>query len=166
MNRAKIPVREYEQLAKQFNPVKFNAEEWVRIAKNAGQKYIVITSKHHDGFAMYGSKASKYNIVDATPFKRDSIKELAAACKKHGLKLGFYYSQTQDWHQPDGDGNTWDFKNPNFAKYFREKVIPQVREILTQYGPVAELWFDTPKGISKERARNWWTWSMACSPTA
>src|SRR5450756_2344188 len=82
MNRAKIPMKEYEQLASQFNPVKFNAEEWVKVAEDAGMKYIVITSKHHDGFAMYGSKATRYNIVDATPFQRDPIKELAAACAR------------------------------------------------------------------------------------
>ena len=89
MNRAKIPVKEYEQLATQFNPVKFNAEEWVKMAEDAGMKYIVITSKHHDGFAMYGSKVSKYNIVDATPFKRDPLKELAAACAQaqHQVRL-------------------------------------------------------------------------------
>src|SRR6266849_5291845 len=91
MNRAKIPVAEYEQLAKQFNPVKFNADQWVAVARSASAKYIVITSKHHDGFAMYGSKVSKYNIVDATPFHRDTIKELAGACQKAGIKLCFYY---------------------------------------------------------------------------
>src|SRR5213080_4085569 len=87
MNRAKIPVTEYEQLAKQFNPTKFNAEEWVKMAEDAGMKYLVITSKHHDGFAMYGSKASPYNVVDATPFHRDPMKELSAACKKAGIRL-------------------------------------------------------------------------------
>src|SRR5262249_47427986 len=97
MNRAKIPVAEYELLAKQFNPVKFNADEIARIAKDAGMKYITITSKHHDGFAMFRSAASPYNIYDATPFHRDPLKELAAACQKYGLKLCFYYSQTQDW---------------------------------------------------------------------
>src|SRR6476661_2335041 len=97
MNRAKIPVAEYELLAKQFNPVKFDAEAWVQMAQDAGMKYIVITSKHHDGFAMYKSAVSKYNIVDATPFKRDILKELAAACAKRGMRLGFYYSQSQDW---------------------------------------------------------------------
>jgi alpha-L-fucosidase len=90
MNRARIPVAEYEQFAKQFNPVKFDAEQWVQIAKNAGMKYIVITSKHHDGFAMFGSKVSKYNIVDATPFGRDPLKELAAACQKAGIRICFY----------------------------------------------------------------------------
>ena len=156
MNRAKIPVTEYELLAPQFNPVKFNAEEIVRIAKNAGMKYIVITSKHHDGFAMYRSKASKFNIVDATPFKRDPLKELADAAHKAGIKLGFYYSQTQDWHEPDAVGNDWDFPDEskkNFAKYLEEKVKPQVTEILTNYGPIGLIWFDTPRNISREHAQ-------------
>jgi alpha-L-fucosidase len=156
MNRARIPVGEYEQLAKQFNPVKFNAEEWVQLAKDAGMKYIVITSKHHDGFALYGSKVSKYNIVDATPFKRDALKELAAACAKHNMPLGFYYSQAQDWHDPNGAGNSWDF-GPNdkkdFDKYLREKAEPQVRELLTEYGPVALVWFDTPQMMDAARAQ-------------
>jgi alpha-L-fucosidase len=154
MNRAKIPVKEYEQLAKRFNPVQFDADAWVAVAKNAGMKYIVITSKHHDGFAMYGSKASPYNIVDATPFKRDPMKELAAACQRAGIKLGFYYSQTQDWHEYDAVGNTWDWPEPDakkdFSKYFEAKCKPQVKEILTGYGPLAEIWFDTPRNISKE----------------
>ena len=148
MNRAKIPVGEYEQLAGQFNPVKFDAEEWVRLAQDAGMKYIVITSKHHDGFAMYGSKVSKYNIVDATPFKRDVLKELADACAKHGMRLGFYYSQAQDWHEPNGAGNTWDFgpdEKKDFDQYLRGKAEPQVRELLTGYGPVCLIWFDTPR---------------------
>lgn len=156
MNRAKIPVKEYEQLAPQFNPVKFDADEIVRIAKNAGMKYIVITSKHHDGFAMYHSKASRFNIVDATPFKRDPLKELANAAQKAGIKLGFYYSQTQDWHEPDAVGNDWDFPDEskkNFAKYLEEKVKPQVTEILTNYGPIGLIWFDTPRNISKEHAQ-------------
>src|SRR2546425_964344 len=156
MNRAKIPVAEYEPLARQFNPVKFNADEWVAVAKSAGAKYIVITSKHHDGFAMYGSKVSKYNIVDATPFHRDPIKELAGACQRGGVKLCFYYSQTQDWHEPDGDGNTWDWPDVNkkdFARYLDEKVKPQVRELLTNYGPIGLIWFDTPRVITKEQSQ-------------
>jgi alpha-L-fucosidase len=156
MNRAKIPVVEYEQLAKQFNPVKFNAEEIVRIANNAGMKYIVITSKHHDGFAMYHSKVSKYNIYDATPFKRDPLKELATAANKAGIKLCFYYSQTQDWYEPDAVGNDWDFKDEskkNFRKYLDEKVIPQVTELLTNYGPIGLIWFDTPRNITKEQSK-------------
>lgn len=156
MNRAKIPVTEYEQLTGRFNPVKFNAEEIVRLAKNAGMKYIVITSKHHDGFAMYHSKVSKYNITDATPFKRDPLKELSDAAQKAGIKLGFYYSQTQDWHEPDAVGNDWDFKDDskkNFQKYLDEKVKPQVTELLTNYGPIGLIWFDTPRNITKEQSR-------------
>ena len=107
--RRAVPVKEYEKLAARFNPVKFNADEWVKLAKDAGMKYIVITSKHHDGFALFKSKASPYNIVDATPFKRDVLKELADACARGGIRLGFYYSQSQDWYEPNGAGNTWDF---------------------------------------------------------
>jgi alpha-L-fucosidase len=155
MNRAKIPVKEYELLAQQFNPLKFNAEDIVKLAEDAGMKYIVITSKHHDGFAMYHSRVSNYNVVDATPFKRDVLKELADACAKHGMKLGFYYSQAQDWHEPNGAGNTWDFgidSLKNFDQYLRDKAEPQVKEILTEYGPVCLVWFDTPRMMSKERS--------------
>jgi alpha-L-fucosidase len=156
MNRGKIPVKEYEQLASQFNPVKFNAEEWVKLAEDAGMKYIVITSKHHDGFAMFGSKVTKYNIVDATPFKRDPLKELAAAAARHNIRFGFYYSQAQDWHEPNGAGNNWDFP-PNdqkdFDQYLRSKAEPQVRELLTGYGPVCLIWFDTPQLMSAERSQ-------------
>ena len=156
MNRAKIPVKEYEQLAQQFNPAKFKAEEIVKLAEDAGMKYIVITSKHHDGFAMYHSKVSKYNVVDATPFKRDVLKELADACAKRGMKLGFYYSQAQDWHEPNGAGNTWDFgvdSLKNFDQYLRDKAEPQVKELVTEYGPVCLIWFDTPRMMNKDRAQ-------------
>ncbi|HUE83160.1 MAG TPA: alpha-L-fucosidase [Pyrinomonadaceae bacterium] len=155
MNRAKIPVNEYEQLAPQFNPVGFNAEQWVKLAKDAGMKYIVITAKHHDGFAMYDSKTSPYNIVAATPFKRDPLKELAMAAQKADIKLCFYYSQTQDWHDPDAVGNDWDFPDEskkNFSRYFEEKVKPQVRELLTNYGPIGLIWFDTPRNITREQS--------------
>ena len=156
MNRAKIPVKEYEQLAAQFNPVKFKADDIVKLAEDAGMKYIVNTSKHHDGFAMYHSKVSKYNIVDATPFKRDILKELADACAKRGMRLGFYYSQAQDWHEPNGAGNTWDFgidSLKNFDQYLRDKAEPQVKELLTEYGPVCLIWFDTPRMMNKDRAQ-------------
>ena len=155
MNRAKIPVKEYEQLAKQFNPVKFNADEWVRLAKDAGMKYIVITAKHHDGFALFESHASLFNVVDATPFRRDVLKELARACQKQGIRLGFYYSQSQDWHEPNGAGNTWDFgpdSLKNYDEYLIGKSLPQVRELLMNYGPVALVWFDTPRMMSGDRA--------------
>jgi alpha-L-fucosidase len=156
MNRAKIPVREYETLASQFNPVKFDADAWVQLAQDAGMKYIVITSKHHDGFALFGSRASRYNVVDATPFKRDVLKELAQACAKRQMRLGFYYSQAQDWHEPNGAGNNWDFR-PNaekdFDQYLTSKAEPQVRELLTGYGPVALIWFDTPQLMTPDRAK-------------
>ena len=156
MNRARIPVGEYEQLAKQFNPVRFKADEWVQLAKDAGMKYIVITSKHHDGFALYDSKVSTYDVVDATPFKRDIVKELAAACARQGMRLGFYYSQAQDWHDANGAGNDWDFgpdEKKDFDKYLRTKAEPQVEELLTGYGPVALIWFDTPRMMTKERGQ-------------
>jgi alpha-L-fucosidase len=156
MNRAQIPVREYERLADDFNPVKFDAEEWVQMTKDAGMKYLVITAKHHDGFALFKSASSPYNIVDATPLKRDPIAELAKACKKAGIRLCFYYSQKQDWHHPDASGNSWDFPDrskQNFNKYMREKGLPQVREILTQYGPIGLIWYDTPQDITPAQAQ-------------
>lgn len=162
MLRAKIPVAEYEKLAEQFNPKKFDAEEWVRLAKLAGMKYIVITSKHHDGFAMFHSAASHYNIVDATPFGRDPLKELAEACKKHGIRLGFYYSQAQDWHEPGGTyagidrGEPhWDsnLKRDSLMNYINSKALPQVKEILENYGGLDILWWDTPVGMTEEAAQ-------------
>ncbi|PYQ44831.1 MAG: alpha-L-fucosidase [Acidobacteria bacterium] len=162
MNRAKIPVAEYELLAKQFNPVKFNADEWVQLAQDAGMKYMVITSKHHDGFALFDSKVSAWDIVDATPFKRDLLKELAAACQRKGMPLGFYYSQAQDWHENGGAGNNWDFgpdldpdgkELKDYDGYLRGKAEPQVRELLTSYGPVALIWFDTPRMVTSERGQ-------------
>jgi alpha-L-fucosidase len=156
MNRSQIPVRDYEKLASQFNPVKFNADQWVQMAQDAGMKYIVITSKHHDGFAMFKSKASTYNIVDATPFKRDVLKELADACARKGMRLGFYYSQSQDWHEPNGAGNDWDFgpdEKKDYDQYLRGKAEPQIRELLTGYGPVALIWFDTPRMMTGDRAQ-------------
>ena len=156
MLRARIPVREYEQLATQFNPVKFDAAAWVSLAKQAGQKYLVITSKHHDGFCMFDSKLTDYDVVDATPFRRDPIRDLAAECQRQGMRLGFYYSQTQDWHHPDGDGNEWDYdeSKKDFAGYLENYVKPQVRELLTNYGPVCLIWFDTPKRITEEQSRS------------
>jgi len=156
MFRTPVRVREYERLASRFNPVKFNADDWVRLAKDAGMKYIVITSKHHDGFALFASKVSQYNVVDATPFKRDILKELADACARQGMRLGFYYSQAQDWHEPNGAGNTWDFgpdEKKDFDQYLHAKAEPQVRELLTGYGPVALIWFDTPRLMTADRAQ-------------
>lgn len=153
----KIPRATYANLAKEFNPTKFNAEEWVKLAKAAGQKYIVITSKHHDGFAMFKSNVSSYNIVDATPFKRDVLKELADACRKHDMKLGFYYSQAQDWYHPGGAvkaNEEWDNTHiGDMNKYIDSIAVPQVREILKNYGDVAVLWWDTPMNMTKEMSQ-------------
>jgi alpha-L-fucosidase len=156
MYRARIPVAEYERLTEQFNPVRFDAAEWVSLARKAGQKYMIITSKHHDGFCMFKSDVTQYNIVDATPFGRDPMQELAAECQRQGLKFGFYYSQTQDWHHPDGDGNDWDYdeSKKDFAGYIEGYVKPQVRELLTHYGPIAVIWFDTPKGITAAQSQS------------
>jgi len=155
MKNARIPVLEYRGLARQFNPVKFNAKDFVATAKNAGMKYITITSKHHDGFAMFKSNASKYNIVDATPYGKDVIKALAEECQKQGLKLCFYYSQSRDWNEPNGLDNEWDFpKERNFQYYLDAKVKPQLTELLLNYGPIGLIWFDTPMTISKEQAQS------------
>ena len=167
MHRSQIPVREYEKLAARFNPVKYNPEEWVQLAQDAGMKYIVITSKHHDGFAMFKSTVSPYNVVDATPFKRDILKELADACKKRGMRLGFYYSQSQDWHEPNGAGNDWDFgadDKKDYDQYLRGKAEPQVRELLTGYGPVALLWFDTPRMMTGDRGKRFTDLVRALQP--
>ncbi len=155
MHDARIPVAEYAKFATQFNPIKFNADEWVAIARDAGMKYIVITSKHHDGFALFKSKASPFNIVDATPFHRDPLKELAEACRKQGIKLGFYFSQAQDWHHPGGAaiGGHWDkAQDGSMDEYIDKVAMPQAREILSNYGPLAVLWWDTPEGMTKARA--------------
>ncbi len=155
MLRARIPVAEYERLAGGFNPVQFDAAAWVALARAAGQRYLVITAKHHDGFCLFDSAVTDYDIVDATPFGRDPLKELAEECRKQGLRLGFYYSQTQDWHHPDGDGNDWDYDEArkDFAGYIERYVKPQVRELLTGYGPIGLIWFDTPKRITPEQSR-------------
>ena len=155
MNHGKIPVATYRQYAKEFDPVKFNADEWVSLAKQAGMKYIVITSKHHDGFAMFDTKASDWNIVQATPFQRDPLKELAAACRKYGVKLGFYYSQAQDWvNGGSASGGKWDpAQKRDMDDYIDKIAVPQVREILTHYGEFpAVLWWDTPIDMNRERA--------------
>lgn len=167
MFKARIPVDEYEALAEQFNPTEFDAEAWADLAVAAGMRYMIITAKHHDGFAMYHSSVDEYNIVDATPFDRDPIAELAQACAERGLKFGVYYSQAQDWHAPGGaiwkrpheggpdyGGAVWDERQEgDFDTYLRAKAVPQVRELLTDYGPIAVIWFDTPLDVmTEERA--------------
>jgi len=179
MNRGKIPVSEYQAFAREFNPVKYDPDAWVKMAKDAGMKYIVITAKHHDGFALFDSKATKWDIVDATPYGKDLLKPLADACRKYGIKLGFYYSQAQDWNNPGGaaarkvasegwanpdsatiDAYTdahsghWDPAQTakTMSQYVDDVAVPQVKELLTNYGDVAILWWDTPTGMTDEYA--------------
>ena len=164
---ARIPNAEYEPLAKAFNPILFDPDEWVNTACRAGMKYMVVTSKHHDGFAMYRSKVSKYNVYDATPFHRDVIGELAVACRRRGLRLGLYYSQDLDWNHPHGGGyvrpgtegkdrsNNWDFTDAfakDYAICFEEKIKPQVKEILSNYGDICLIWFDVPATITDDQS--------------
>ncbi len=148
--RANIPVDEYKEFANEFNPLKFDADAIAKLAKNAGMKYIIITSKHHDGFAMYDSDVCDFNIVDATPFGRDPMEELAIACKKEGLGFGFYYSQNQDWTTPGGRKGpavNAEGDSVSFHEYFYNKCIPQVNEITSRYGDMVLIWFDTPGGM-------------------
>ena len=167
-SKFQIPVAEYERLATAFNPVYFDADKIVSFAKECGMKYLVITTKHHDGFAMYHSKVDKYNVVDATPFGRDVVAELADACKKHGVKLGFYYSQDLDWHEQHGGGylsnhietagttwdNSWDFTGEkDFSICFENKIIPQIKEIMTNYGEICVAWFDMPMTLTQEQSQ-------------
>jgi alpha-L-fucosidase len=150
---AGIPIPEYKELAKRFNPSRFDAKAIVALAKDAGMKYIVITAKHHDGFAMYHSKADPFNIVDATPYGRDPMKELSAACKEAGIGFGFYYSHNQDWTFPGGGNGPQTDENgkpATFDDYFRNKCLPQVEEITSQYGPIELVWFDTPGKMPKK----------------
>ncbi len=160
MDRFEIPVKEYRELAHEFNPVRFNAKAWVQLAKATGMKYIVITAKHVDGFSMYHSSVSEYNIVDWTRFGRDPLKELADACTQEGIKFCFYYTHRQDYDDPGAYGNNWDYDNDamnrgkntewgddvfqkeKFRKYLEGKAKPQLRELLTNYGPVGLVWFD------------------------
>lgn len=161
----RIPGGEYASLAQAFNPVLFDADEWVRTAQDAGMQYLVVTAKHHDGFCLFHSRWDDYNTADGTPFHRDIIEELANACARHGLKLGLYYSQELDWHEPDGGGyrsghtncgvmswtNDWDYPDndhKDFTRCFEGKIKMQMEELLTQYGSLCLVWCDTPHEIT------------------
>ncbi len=158
MRRANIPVPEYRSYAQQFNPVKYDPDAWAALAAEAGMKYLVITSKHHDGFALFPSDVTDWDIADATPYGKDLIGPLADAARRHGLKFGLYYSQAQDWTHPGGakaglqDGEGWcDEHKGSFDKYLKQIAVPQTREILTRYQPDI-LWWDTPHLMNTERA--------------
>lgn len=167
-SKFQIPNAEYEKLATAFNPVYFDADKIVTFAKECGMKYLVVTTKHHDGFAMFHTKVDKYNVVDATPFGRDVIGELADACRRHDLKFGIYYSQDLDWHERHGGGylsnhietagstwdNSWDFTGEkDFSICFENKIIPQIREIMSNYGEICTAWFDMPMTLTQEQSQ-------------
>lgn len=152
MNTLNIPVQEYEDLAKQFDPVNFSADQITADAKRWGMKYLVFTAKHHDGFAMYDSKCSEFSSVKCSPCHRDFVRELKEACDKYGLRFGLYYSQSQDWNDPDGFRYFTDNKEKNFERYLERKCLPQIRELLSQYGRIDLMWFDTPMGITHEQS--------------
>jgi alpha-L-fucosidase len=146
MNNQKIPITEYEKLPPRFNPTEFDPAEWVALAKAAGMKYITITSKHHDGFQMFDSKVSDYNVADRTPYKKDVLKMLADECHKQGIKLFFYYSQL-DWHSPDyfprgGTGRTAGRPETGDWNKYLDYMDAQLTELLTNYGEIAGIWFD------------------------
>ena len=129
-----IPVEEYEKLAEQFNPTQFDADAFVKRAKEQwGMQYIVLTAKHHEGFAMYDSKVSDFNVVKATPYGKDILKQLQLACEKYGVRMGFYYSQAQDWDDPPGFMQHRDNSKKDFQIYLVEKCKPQVKELLDNY---------------------------------
>lgn len=159
MHSARIPSGEYKEYAHRFNPVKYDPKEWVKIAKEAGMRYIVITSKHHDGFALYPSDVTDWDVADATPYGKDLLGPLVNEAKKAGLKMGFYYSQAQDWNHPGGakarfqEGDGWDEAHKgDFDAYLANIALPQAREILTRY-PLDILWWDTPTWMNEERTR-------------
>ncbi|MEP7106496.1 MAG: alpha-L-fucosidase [Ferruginibacter sp.] len=155
MNRGKIPIDKYKPYAKKFNPVKYNPEAWVKMAKDAGMKYIVITSKHHDGFALFNSTVTDWDVVDATPYGKDLLEPLVEACRNQGMRIGFYYSQAQDWNHPGGaaSGGHWDKDQDGDMDVYLDRIaVPQVHEILTNYGELDILWWDTPQDMTPERA--------------
>lgn len=152
--RKKIPLADYRTYAPKLTLEKFDAKEYVRLAKAAGMKYIVFTSKHHEGFAMYDSAYSDYNVVNMGPSHRDPAKELAEAAREAGIKLCFYYSQALDWEDPDGVGNDWDYdpEKKDVQRFIDGKCKHQLKEILTNYGDLGLIWFDVPRGINRKQS--------------
>ncbi len=162
MHNFQIPFEEYSQLTKEFNPTRFNPDEWAELAQEAGMGYFVLTTKHHDGFAMFDSKVSEYDIIDATPYDKDIFGQLAEAFRKRGMKVGAYYSQDLDWSQPQGgvieSYNTWDYPVDEadyeiFDAYLHGKSLPQIEELATRYGGVDVFWFDFPRMVDSKRGK-------------
>ena len=190
MHRAKIPRMEYLEMCGNFNPVKFNADEWVKTAKMAGMKYIVAMPKHHDGFAMYDSKVSGYDIIDATPFDRDPMEELYIACQKHGLNFSVYYSHATDWLDGGDAGvadflesgkevelesqsqfwrtwpsNTWDPAPVSFTDYLETKAKPQMRELLEKFPGMQEIWYDVPRRMTRSQSFEFYKLAYEIQPS-
>ena len=155
MRHALIPKVEYEKFTGGFAPNGYDAEAWVQLARDAGMKYMVVTAKHHDGFALFDSKVSTWDAVDATPRQQDLLMPIVQACRKQGMPLGFHYSQAQDWWHPGGSryGEPWDDSQiGSFDKYLANIALPQIKELVTNYGPVASFFFDTPAQMNHVRA--------------
>ena len=182
---AEIPREEYAKLARQFNPVDYDAEAIAKLAYDAGMKYVVITSKHHDGFAMYDSKVSKYDIMDASPYRRDIVQELYDACKKYGLDFGLYYSHNIDWMDGHEGGydelvasglpiseraqrkagrNDWDPSPNTFSEYLEDKAYPQVKEILTKFPDMTTLWYDYGRYVTPDQSMNFYRLAYDLQP--
>lgn len=161
-NFGKISNKDYEKLAEDFKMASYDPENWVKMAKNAGVKYIVLTTKHHEGFCLYPSDYSDFD-VEMTPYKGDPLREYVEACRKYGIKVGFYYSHRQDWREEDAavmrneyDGHYGKPKSavvPNLDRYIREKAIPQIKELLTKYGQIDILWYDTPFDLTRKQSQ-------------
>ena len=148
-----IPAAEYEALADRFDPIHFDADAIARQAKRWGMRYICFTAKHHDGYALFDSASDPYNSVQRAARPRDYVAELAAACRTHGLTLCLYYSQAQDWHHPDGYRAYRDNSAIDFRRYLDSKCLPQLHELLTNYGDIGMIWFDTPMGMTLAESR-------------
>ena len=184
MYSARIPRARYLEVAKTFNPVGFNADEWVKTAKDAGMRYIVAMAKHHDGFALYHSKVSKYNIYDHTPFKRDPMAELYEACQRHGIRMGMYYSHSIDWLDGGDSGNAqynaanpdkpketraanlWDPAPVSYVDYLENKAKPQMREILTNFPNLLEIWYDYPRFMNRRQSFEFYKLAYDYQPQA
>lgn len=182
MYHAQIPREEYKNLCMSFNPVKFNAEEWVKAAKMAGMKYIVAMPKHHDGFAMYDSKVTDYDIVDITPFGRDPITELYQACQKYGIRFSIYYSHSIDWmdggdagyaqkkkenpeHSDNYGANLWDPSSASYEKYIEKKAKPQMKELLHKFPGMQEIWYDFPRFMNREQSFDFYKLAYGIQPS-
>lgn len=169
MYHAQIPREEYKVLCQSFNPVNFNARKWVKLAKDAGMKYIVAMAKHHDGFCLYDSRVSDYDIIDQTSFKRDAIEEIYKACQKYNIRMGLYYSHSIDWmdggdvglaqqleidpnHSDTYGANLWDPSPVSYTEYIETKAKPQVTEIMTKFPDLVEIWYDFPRFMNPDQS--------------